>query len=114
MTIKALSKLAPEYYTPESEKESANPTRFKLRPLTPAEKESVTVYENGQFQIPPRNYGQVLRMGLVDWDNFLDNRDKPVKCTFVNHDRIPSEIRLELAGEILTRSNIDEDEEKNF
>lgn len=113
MAIKALSKVAPDWYTPESEKNSNSPTRFMLRPLTPPEKESVMEFSSNNFVIPPHNFGKVLAMGLQDWENFNDDQGQKIKCSIANHPRLPGDIRMELANEILIRSNISEDEEKN-
>ncbi len=115
MSINALTKIAPTWYTPESEKDSDDPTRFKIRPLTPPERESVTeLDDDGSFNIPPKNFGQVLRLGVVDWENFNDaETGKPIKFSYTNHWRIPWEIRLELAGQILISSQLSGDEEKN-
>lgn len=116
MAITALNKVSPAWYTPECEREEEAPTKFKLRPLTPAERESVmdVMDAEGNLGIPPKNYGKVLRIGLLDWENFNDpETGKPMKASPVNHPRIPGDIRLELASEILIRSGLSEEEQKN-
>lgn len=115
MSIKAIdsNKLTPSWYTPESERGEENPTRFKLRPLTPPEKESVTVFENGELSIPPRNFSQLLRMGVVDWEHFEDEKGNELECIPSNHSRITSDLRFELATEIIIRSELSGSERKN-
>lgn len=126
MAIRALSKVTPEWYVPEEEydikkkrgkevdrKPKEGATRFHLRPLTPPEKEKATEFNGIQFVIPVRNYDMVLRMGVVDWENFIDTNGKPLKFSVHNIQLIPSSLRLELAGEILLRSQLMENEAKN-
>lgn len=130
MAIKALTKVVPDWYTPECEfdieqdeegKETArhakpDATRFKIRPLTPPEKEAVSEFlpdGSGRLYIPPKNFGLVLRYGLSDWERFADEQGKPLKFSVTNFDRIRPDIRLELVSEILTRSDVTEEEAKN-
>ena len=113
MAISALKKVAPSWYTPEKERGKESPTRFKLRPLTPPELESVFEQVGDGFGVPPKNYAQVLKYGITDYDNFPDDNGKQLKCSVVNHSRIPSDIRFELAVEILSMSQIDEEEVGN-
>lgn len=110
MAISALKKIAPSWYTPEAERGSNNPTRFKLRPLTPPEMESVFEQVGDGFGVPPKNYSTVLKLGITDWETFDDENGKALKCSPVNHQRIPAAIRFELAVEILGMSQMDEEE----
>ena len=114
MALTALSKVAPEWYTPESEKEEEQPARFRLQPLTPPQLEEVFEPDaTGNIAIPLRNYGRVLRYGLTDWEQVSDANGKPLKCTPFNHTRIPTSLRIDLAGEILARSQVSEEDKKN-
>ena len=112
MTLKALSKIAPDWYTPDGQKDKPNPTRFKIRPLTPPEYESLLEVEGINFVIRPGRYADVLRMGLVDWENFSDENDQPVSHSIADHARIPGPIRIELATTILIRSRLTPEEKK--
>lgn len=114
MAITALSKVNPFWFIPDAEKDEDKPTRFRLKPLSPAEYEAcMQITEGGSLQIPPSSYDTVLRYGLVDWDNFADPDGSAVKFSRVNFSRLPSVVRIELAGEILAASMLTEDEVKN-
>ena len=115
MALNALSKVAPQWYTPDDEKGDDQPARFRLRPLTPPQLEEVfEIDASGNINIPLEHYGRVLRNGLVDWENVNDpETGKPFKCTAFNHARLPSPLRMELAGEIIAASQITEDDKKN-
>lgn len=113
MPITALNKVSPSWYTPESEKKEKKPTRFKLKPLTPPEMESIYTATEMGLGIPPANYGQVLKMGIVDWENFLDENGRDIKCKWTEHHRIPGDLRFELAMEVIDRSQISGDESGN-
>ncbi len=115
MSITALKKIVPDWFTPSSEKDGDDPTKFKIRALTSPQLEDVFEFVQGQgLGVPPRNYSRVLKHGLVDWtDNFCDENDKKLKSNFTNHDRIPFGIRSELVGEIIVRSQLDEDDSGN-
>lgn len=115
MAIHALRGVAAEWYTPSSEEGEDTPTRFKLKPLTPPQLESVMELSAvSGISIPLKNYGEVLKLGLVEWENFDDpETGAPVKVSFSNHHRIPSTIRIELGAEIISRSSLSGDQEKN-
>jgi hypothetical protein len=114
MAITALSKVNPFWYIPESEREEQRPTRFRLKPLTPSEKEScMEINRDGKLCLPVSAYDRILRIGTVDWENFPDERGVALTFSLSNIDRIPEITRLELAGAILSGSQISEDEAKN-
>lgn len=123
MGIKALSKVIDAWYTPESERteedddeitSNPNPTRFKLRPLTPPQLESVMQSQPGVgIVVPISRYSEVLKMGLIDWENFTEENGKELKPNFTNHHLIPQKIRMELGSEIIDISQIDEEDSKN-
>lgn len=113
MAIRALSGVSEEWYTPKSEEGEDKPTRFKFRPMTPSQRESVMDVMGDDIGIPVKNYAQVLKMCLVDWENFEDESGNQVKCTWTNHNKIPSNIRLELGAHIIISSMIDGEQEKN-
>lgn len=112
--IHGLKKVAAVWYIPESEKDEACPTRFKLRPLTPPQLEScLVVSAQGGFSFPPSKYNEILRYGLVEWEHFTDDMDAEIECHSRNHDRVPMNFRMELAGELLVMSQLTEDDRKN-
>lgn len=59
----------------------------------------------------------ILQMGLVGWDNFLDIEGKPVKWNEKNMDknidRIPADARFELSTQVMDSSNLKETQSLN-
>lgn len=107
MAIKPLQQLSREWYTPESEKDEADPTQFELKPMTVEQFERVAELSEQGMNIPPKNYAMVLRFGLVGWRNF------DAKFTIANFSSIPLALRMELSTEIISRSVNSEDDIKN-
>ncbi len=117
--LKALKKIAPDWYTPNSQKKKKNqkkednPARFKIRPLTPPERESLMESDGVFYVIRPVRYADVLRMAVSDWENFIDEDGKPVEHKATEHWRIPGPDRIDVALEILNRSRLLDEEAKN-
>lgn len=116
--IRAISKLEPDWYVPESEKEEAVPTQFLLSPLTQIDNLRIgglVKIKGDEITINADAIEIALTGGLVGWKNFKDGSGKDVVFTQFqksNIDKIPGEYMLELAAEIVTRSNTTEEEEK--
>jgi hypothetical protein len=106
--------MAPEWYSPEGD--TADATRFKIRPLDGAEfgeiADYVTIREGGQPMILAAGRDRCLKAALIDWENFNDLTG-PVKFTPHNMRRIPHEYRVAIVNRILAISTLSEDEEKN-
>lgn len=117
MAIKTWRGLAPTWYTPVSEEGSEDPARFKLKPLNRAELDMVfegrTTDSEGNLILTARGIEHALRVGLVDWENVLDENDKPLKFSIANFRYLPWAIGQELAGELVNMSFLAEDEAKN-
>lgn len=111
--LHALKKVAPTWFTPASQEKEEKPTRFMIRPLTPPERESVMEMGVMQFVIHPGRYADVIRMGVSGWENMLDENNEPLEYKSSEHWRIPGDIRIDLALEILNRSRIEDEETKN-
>lgn len=111
--IKGLKKVAPVWYTPEAEKDEDNPTRFKLRPLTPSESEACMNAKPGELVFPPSVRSKIIQHGLVDWENVPDGNGGLIECIPMNYDEISIELRGELSGEIISMSILSEEERKN-
>ena len=107
MAINAITKIAADWYTPESEREEENPTRFKIQPLNGLQHMEVLndLYKSGPFN--------ALRYGLVGWENFSDENGKEIKFSAKNIERIPPLLLSELSTEIVNRSELGEDATKN-
>lgn len=115
MAIKAYKGVAPEWYTPESEKGFDDAAQFEVRGLTGSELLDVQSHfdlENTTIRGP----GLVLacKYGLTDWKNIVD--DKGEEVVFVKRtalDRLPAEVLAELGSHIISSSVMDEDETGN-
>jgi len=124
MAITATEKVVPDWFTPDGEwerdedgektKPKKNATKFQIQPLTAPQLEDVFEMTSQGMGVPSRNYSLVLKYGLKDWTaNFKDKKGKKLKANFTNHHRIPFDTRSELVGEIITRSQLSEDEAGN-
>ncbi len=116
--ITAISKLEPDWYIPETEKEEATPTKFLLSPLNSIDnlrigrlvkiKDDDVIVDADAIEI-------ALIGGLKGWVNFNDSKGSEVvfaQLQKLNISRIPQQYMLELAAEIVMRSNTTEEEEK--
>lgn len=117
MPITAIDNLSPSWYTPECEKDEENPTRFNLRPLDGLEYmeviAEVTKLESGDFSISSRGMQKAIRSGVVGWENFLGSNGKDIKFSPHNINKIPPLILQELASEVIERSELGAEAEKN-
>lgn len=115
ITVK--KKLGTSWYTPESEKDSEQPAKFKLRELNREQLDDAmngaTILENGAIRLSPAGTRAALKAGLEDWEGITDEDGQSLKCSFVNHRYLPWAIGQELAAEILTKSMLSEEDEKN-
>ncbi len=118
MAIKAVEGLAPSWYVPTAEVGEEEPTRFKLKPLNREQLDSVlegaAQSEQGGLKLTARGVGYALRFGLIDWENFNNAQDKPVKFSPANFIKMPWSVGIELAGEIVNQSFMSEEDEKNY
>lgn len=114
MSIKPIAGLVPEWFIPESEKKelTLNSTKFKLKPLNGLDMLEILsegrIQEDGTFH--PNRTGRVLLLekGLVGWENFGDDEFDIKKAN-----TIPAQILAEICNEIVVRSNVNEQTEKN-
>lgn len=120
MAIKAKSPLAPYWYTPKDEKGSANPTRFKLRPLDGLESQDIELHKDdrGGFHTNATSARAVLGHAVQDWENMLDPATgEPLKFNVQDKAEslrlLPNEIVSELFWEVFFKSSLSEEQEKN-
>ena len=117
MEITAISKLTTADYIPENDKESSEPTAFKLKPLNGMQYMEVIAElktdENGEASLTGKGLGLAIKFGLAGWDNFCDEDGKNLKFNRLNIVKIPPIILTELAGEIINRSEVGAEERKN-
>ncbi len=109
--IKPVKKIAPYWYTPVSEEgNEEDPTRFKIKPLTPEQMDEVmhgAKMDGESMSLSAIGVKRALRVSVIDWENF------DCKFTSSNISKIPWEVRQDLVGEIINGSLMDEDDEKN-
>ena len=117
MSIQIISNITPFDYTPTGDRESADPTVFKLLPLNGMQYMEVmnelTRDANGTMKLSSRGLQQALKYGLIDWKNLCDENGKNVKFNAFNINKIPPFILTELAGEIIDRSEVGDAVRKN-
>jgi len=116
MAIKALSGFTPYWYTPKSEKDDPNPTRFKLCKLDGEQlgdlRPEIFLLSGGRVEMTGRGITMALLYGLVDWERFNDDKG-PVRFDVSNFRLINNALRIELATELVNVSTLDEDKRKN-
>lgn len=115
MAITVLTGLAEEWFTPEDERGEDTPTRFKIRPLNGME--FLEVMAEGEqvgdsFVTNHAGRTLLLRRGLVDWENLLEENGRPLKFSVHNLAKIPANILAELSNEIMQRSALAMEEKK--
>jgi hypothetical protein len=117
MAITAIDNLSPSWYTPDCEKDEDVPTRFNLRPLDGLEYmeviSEVTKHDSGDFAITSKGMQKAIRSGVVGWENFKGSTGKDIKFSPHNLNKVPPLILQELAGEIIERSELGAEAEKN-
>jgi len=116
MAITVNKKLGSTWYTPDSEKESEEPAKFKIKQLNGEQLDDAlngaVMSEGGRLRLSPSGVRAALKAGIEDWEGINDGGDK-LKCTHVNHRFLPWSLRQELAGEIINQSMLSEEDEKN-
>lgn len=86
MAITLRQKIAPSWYTPESEKGEASPTRFRVRPLDGVERlecyEHLSFNKAGQAYLNATGVAFCAARGVIGWENAPekndDGSDKPL------------------------------------
>lgn len=114
MTITLYSKLTPVDYIPISEREADTPTTFKLKPLNGAEYLDVMCHmvndENGGQRLSRTGLEKIMRYGVKGVNNLIDENGKPINK--VKPDMFGPILLSEIASEIMSISEVDEQEKK--
>ena len=106
----------------EIELPTAEQTVFKIKSLTVRESEILknvlfTKQGSGEKAVEKLLIGsqerRALEMGLVGWDNFIDQNGNAISYCQQNIDYIPAKYRTEIALEIRGENELSEDEIKN-
>lgn len=117
MAIKPINGLVPEWFTPTSQQGDDNPTRVKIRPLDGMQHMEVMMHVDvagsGDLFVDAKGMGLALKFGMVEWENFTDDKGLPIPCTPDNYGKLPSNDLAEIGRTIINRSNLTEDARKN-
>jgi len=113
MSITALTGLVPEWYMPDSEKESDDPARFKLKPLDSKQMVEIQAFHQATGGISPEGLYRSMEISILEWENVNDVNGKKLKCTRHNVKFIPVETIAEIGAHAISISFLSEDEEKN-
>jgi hypothetical protein len=114
MTIKALTGLVPEWYTPTSEEDADNPASFEIMALTSPQIAKL----QGEFD---RETGEISGVGLYEsavlgiknWRNVTNHEGEVLAFSRRNIDLLPYTTIIEVGGKVLANSFVTEDDQKN-
>jgi len=113
MSITALTGMVPEWFTPETEKGSDDPARFKLKPLDSKQMVEIQGYhKDGGIQA--EGLYRAMELSIVEWENVNDIQGKPLKCNRNNIKTLPIEVIAECGAQAISVSFLTDDEEKNL
>ena len=116
MTISALNPVDPFWFTPDSEEDEENPTRFKIRGLLGDEQSQITpeiIFDaEGRFKsISGEGIRKALKFGLIAWENFSNDKGE-MSCKPGNHKFMTHSLRFDLVIAILNASIMGDDDAK--
>lgn len=117
MTIHAKNTFTPVIFTPDSEKDSDDPTTFTLKPLNGLEYMQVlnntTIDDNGVTKLSATGLELALRHGLTGANNLIGENGKPITLNRFTMKTLSAVLLIEIANAILEASEIDGEERKN-
>lgn len=114
MTIKAVGKLVPEWFTPEDQEKEDSPARFKIKALNGIEKAEAMNnlrIEGDKMHLNFQGVLSVLKNGLLDWEEISDEKG-PVNYSYDNLNVLPGEYHMQVAKAILDKSEVSEETKK--
>ena len=117
MALYALGTMRAEFFTPESQKDDDNPTRFKIKGVDGANINTVmegATFRDDMLFLSASGIRAALKFGLVDWENMLDpETESEIKFKQGKIRLIPWKEQQEIASEIVDRSNLMGEQTKN-
>lgn len=114
MAIKAITDLTPEWFTPEGQEGDENPVKFLIKPLNGLQHAEIIgeLRQEGEgFRITTDGITKALKYGLEDWIG-VEGESGPINYQFKNLKYLPGDYHHLVAGEILRKTTISEDEQK--
>lgn len=114
MAIRILEGLEPEWWTPDNEKEEAQPSAFFLAPLTGPEMLEVQAhFDQVHKVVTGPGLLAAARIGLKGWRNIVDKKDELVPFTKQAIETLDAETLAITGAQIIASSALDEDTEGN-
>ncbi len=116
MAITIRERLAPSWYTPKSEQDEANPTRFRVQPLDGLQHMEVlgeVELRDGRAIISARGFRLCAQGGIVGWEGVSDGDGKPVEFAPSKLRLVDADVLLEVGLHIYNLTEFGEDAEKN-
>lgn len=111
--IHAIPQLLTIDYIPKDDRDSEQPTKFKLQPLSGTQFMEVLCEIDAEGHYTAKGLLLALKYGLCGWDNFCESNGGAIPFAPVNFGKIPPMIVHEVALEIINRSSLGEKERKN-
>lgn len=114
MTIKAISDLAPAWFTPDDQEEEETPARFKIQQLNGIQSAEVFAEFRKDGDTPrltAHGIKTAIKYGLCDWEG-IEGESGEVKFSLENLDVLPGQYHVLIASEILAKADMTEDEAK--
>lgn len=105
------AKTAKSWYTLQGQEQEADPAKFEVRPLTPDQ------YTEVVSHVAQDNLGKALNkafaLGVTNWSGVTDEEGKPKPCKHKFFSDIPSFVKQEVGGHVVSISELEEEEIKN-
>ena len=114
MSIKALTGLVSEWFTPADEVGKEDATEFNLQPLTTPQMARIQAhFDAATGSISAVGLYTACEFGLKGWRNLLDHEGNDLKFNKRRLDVLPIEIVAEVGGQIIANSVLTDEDEKN-
>lgn len=117
MAVQALTGLVAEWFTPSDQADDDAPARYKIKPLNGFQFMEVAQHgvigTDGSFTPNHKGLLMLLHYGLKDWENVLDHEGNALPFNLQRTKFIPTPHLVECANEILGRSALEAEAEKN-
>lgn len=115
--MKALNPFAPWWHTARDDKDSPNPSKFKLQGLNGEQMGYIAT----EFVLDPqtkmitaltgKGIETALNFGLLDWENFCNDAG-PIAFSRANFGLMPHGLRGELAFQVILASHVSSEAKK--
>ncbi len=122
MSLRAPRPLSAEWFIPEQEEDAATPTRFKVRGLKGIDYQAILgstrIIDEERIVFDAHATREMLKKGLLDWENYLDHEGKPLDYSQVNAnkniDLLGVSMITAIARRIVELTELTSDERKNL